>query len=79
MNISKSGDIVSLYREVVEVREAVERLYKKIVRVLPAKEGTGEWWARENELAMEDYRAGKYTEHASVDEYIKAMEKKFGL
>ena len=70
---------MSLYREVVVVREAVERLYKRIVRVLPAKEGTEEWWAREDELAMEDYRTGKYTEYASVDEYVKVMEKKLGL
>ena len=69
----------SFLNDVKKDKLLLERLYKKIVRVLPAKEGTGEWWARENELAMEDYRAGKYTEHASVDEYIKAMEKKFGL
>ncbi|TSC87984.1 MAG: hypothetical protein G01um101416_299 [Microgenomates group bacterium Gr01-1014_16] len=79
MNISKADDAMSLYREVVVVREAVEKLYKKIVRALPAREGTEEWWVKEDELAMEDYRAGRYTEHASIDDLVKAMEKKFGL
>lgn len=59
VNISKSDDVVSLYREVVVMREALEKLYKKIVRVLPAKEGTEEWWAREMALADEDIKAGR--------------------
>lgn len=74
VNVSKTDDVMSLYREVVVMREALEKLYKKIVRVLPAKEGTEEWWAREMALADEDIKAGRVTKFENVDQLIKWLD-----
>lgn len=66
--------VLDLYKQVVAMRQALDGLYRKIVKVLLAEEGTDEWWAREIEEAKEDIRQGRYTTYSSIDEYTKSLK-----
>lgn len=65
---------LSLYREVVAMRKNLDNLYHKLVKIIPASEGSDEWWDKENKLAMDDYKAGRYTHYNSVDDFVKSLK-----
>lgn len=69
-----NSDVLSLYREVVVMRKSLDNLYHKLVKIIPASEGSEEWWDKENKLALDDYKAGRYTHYNSIDEFVKSLK-----
>mgnify|MGYP001582101182 len=56
------------------MRKSLDNLYHKLVKIIPASEGSEEWWDKENKLALDDYKAGRYTHYNSVDEFVKSLK-----
>lgn len=67
----------TLLREVESMRQSLETLRKKIIRLFPSKYGSSGWWEREIEEADTEIKAGKIRELHSMDELDKPFKKLF--
>lgn len=63
----------TLLREVESMRQSLEALRKKILKLLPAKYGSGVWWAKEINEGLKEVEKGKYMVYNNVKDLINDL------
>jgi hypothetical protein len=69
----------TILKEVESMRQSLEALRKKILKLLPARYGSDEWWEKEIEEGLEEVRRGKVRgPFKNADDLIRSLHQEIG-